>query len=1089
MSDAGLTDNLPNTDVTVGGPSGAQSNLTGLNQTGKQGPVKRLWGAVLKIMGLLDTKRSKLVLAVIIVLCIGFGAYGVRDVLRLSSAGTYPDPANFDSPYGFTNRSQPGGKFGNGINSELISEYKTLNIHWIRDQMMWDTAETSPGVYNWSQVDQQVALANQNGIHIVYVIQKAPAWHNTQVCPADGTHFRFGANDITQFATALAQRYNGNNGHGYIDAYEIGNEDFDNYWNASIGSASLQCRDPKFYVPVLEAGYKAIKAQSPTALVGMFGMWYESVSFETSFLNGMYTIDPNVGKYMDYGNFHFYNGNYPPDKVPQPDHPTFNQRWQIMHTIFEAHGDHNKPIWVTEVGWDDTDPALQNQSLQYVMDQSRMSGVVKKVFWYTINWDAVKDIQPGDRNNPPAFNPLPAFNTYQAYVAQYPTWGASGGTAPTVSLSASPASLTSGQSSTLSWSSTNATSCTASGSWSGSKPTSGSGTTGALTANATYVLSCTGNGSSASGTATVTVSTQQGSATFGHVFTIVMENHDDASIVGSSQAPYINSLIGKYGFASNYHAVGLPSEPNYLGMTAGSTFGRTSDCLVSACPDNATNIADELEKGGLTWKAYMESMGSACSATDSTLYRQKHNPFVYYTDIFTNKSRCDSHDVDYSQLSNDLNGATPNYVFITPNMQDDMHDGTIGQGDTWLKNNVPAILNSAAWKNNGLLVITWDSGLDAQGTGTPSPTILISPLSKAGFKSSTQETHYSLLRTIEDNWNLGRLGSSAGASAMNEYFTASTPPGNPSPTVSLSASPASLTSGQSSTLSWSSTNATSCTASGSWSGSKPTSGSGTTGALTASAMYTLTCTGAGGNASASASVTVNGTPPPPPPSGSSVTLDKSSHASSNGGKVASLSWSHTTSSQTNSLLIVSVSMNEPSSLQYKVSSVTYNGIALKRLATEASPGGGCWCNLELWYATTPDPGTHSVVVKLNGGNHAVAASAVSYYNVRQGTPFGALVVKKGYSANPNPALSTAVLSTPNQAAYNAWTTDNGQTFATGPGQTQLWNTNGANTAGFASTMSGGAAGGKTSTLTWKITSGSPQPFSYADIGVALNNAN
>jgi len=158
-------------------------------------------------------------------------------------------------------------------------------------------------------VDQQVAQANQAGIHIVYVIQAAPSWHNTEVCSADGVHFRFGPNDVSQFATALAQRYNGKNGHGYIDAYEIGNEDFDNYWNKAIGSASLQCRDPKYYVADLKSGYTAIKAQSPSALVGMFGMWYEDKTFEANFINGMFQLDPNVGNYMDYGNFHFYNGS------------------------------------------------------------------------------------------------------------------------------------------------------------------------------------------------------------------------------------------------------------------------------------------------------------------------------------------------------------------------------------------------------------------------------------------------------------------------------------------------------------------------------------------------------------------------------------------------------------------------------------------------------------------------------------------------------------------------------------------------------------------------------------------------------------
>jgi hypothetical protein len=98
------------------------------------------------------------------------------------------------------------------------------------------------------------------------------------------------------------------------------------------------------------------------------------------------------------------------------------------------------------------------------------------------------------------------------------------------------------------------------------------------------------------------------------------------------------------------------------------------------------------------------------------------------------------------------------------------------------------------------------------------------------------------------------------------------PPSTPAPTVALSANPISVTSGSASTLSWSSTNATSCSASGGWSGTKGTSGSQTTGNLSTSTTFTLTCTGTGGSASQSATVTVASSTSPPPTSGGSPTL-------------------------------------------------------------------------------------------------------------------------------------------------------------------------------------------------------------------------
>src|SRR6266568_3617933 len=153
---------------------------------------------------------------------------------------------------------------------------------------------------------------------------------------------------------------------------------------------------------------------------------------------------------------------------------------------------------------------------------------------------------------------------------------------------------------------------------------------------------------------------------YAHVFIVLMENHSYSEIVGSSSAPYISSLAAKGTSAGNYFATDHPSLPNYAELTSGQSFANaTSDCDPSStCQSTAANIADGIEGSGRTWKAYEESMGSACNMATTGQYGARHDPFVYYTDITSNPARCQAHVVDYSNLATDLKSAatTPNYA-------------------------------------------------------------------------------------------------------------------------------------------------------------------------------------------------------------------------------------------------------------------------------------------------------------------------------------------------------------------------------------------------------------------------------------------
>jgi hypothetical protein len=264
---------------------------------------------------------------------------------------------------------------------------------------------------------------------------------------------------------------------------------------------------------------------------------------------------------------------------------------------------------------------------------------------------------------------------------------------------------------------------------------------------------------------------------FSHIFVIVMENREYGAIIGRPDAPYVNSLVARYGLATNYYAASHPSLPNYLALTAGSTFGIASDC--TSCYVSATNIADQVESSGRSWKAYLEDMPTPCYMGASTgNYAMKHNPFMYYTDIRNNPARCAEHVVPFTQFGVDMStGQLPNFVWITPNMCNDTHDCPVATGDAWLGNIVPRITGSAAFRNGGVLFITWDEGSSnasccGDAWGGHVATLVISPRSIPGVRSSIAENHYSLLRTIEDGFGLGHLGAAGWSSsvAMREYF-------------------------------------------------------------------------------------------------------------------------------------------------------------------------------------------------------------------------------------------------------------------------------------------------------------------------------
>jgi phosphatidylinositol-3-phosphatase len=250
---------------------------------------------------------------------------------------------------------------------------------------------------------------------------------------------------------------------------------------------------------------------------------------------------------------------------------------------------------------------------------------------------------------------------------------------------------------------------------------------------------------------------------FDHVVIVMEENHSYAEIIGNtSNAPYFNTLAGQGALMTKSFAVTHPSEPNYMALFAGSTFGISSD----PCPVNEGNVANlgsELLGAGKTFKGYSEGLPSTGSTTcTSGKYARKHSPWIN----FSNVPGADS--LPFTSFPASSNYASlPTLSFVIPNLGDDMHDGTIKTADTWLNTNLSAY---ATWAktHNSLLIVQWDE--DDSTESNQIPTIIVGQhVTVAHFNE--QINHYNLLATLEQMYGLTKVGSSATATPITDIWS------------------------------------------------------------------------------------------------------------------------------------------------------------------------------------------------------------------------------------------------------------------------------------------------------------------------------
>jgi acid phosphatase len=259
-----------------------------------------------------------------------------------------------------------------------------------------------------------------------------------------------------------------------------------------------------------------------------------------------------------------------------------------------------------------------------------------------------------------------------------------------------------------------------------------------------------------------------------HVFIVVEENHSYSKVIGNTNMPYLNRLATTYGYAQGYYANTHPSIGNYFMLTTGQII--TNDDSFS---DEVTtdNIVRHLIKAGKTWKEFSENLPSVgYTGGDTDSYTEHHNPLSYFSDVRESSTQAQNL-VPFTQLTTDLaDHNLPNYAFIVPNNNDNAHDGTLTQADSWLQTNIDPLIQSSDFNKpgGGLLIIVFDESArsDAVDGGGHVAWVLVGPDVKKGSTSTTCYQHESTLRFVSEAIGLSDFpGAATTAADMEEFIS------------------------------------------------------------------------------------------------------------------------------------------------------------------------------------------------------------------------------------------------------------------------------------------------------------------------------
>jgi len=273
-----------------------------------------------------------------------------------------------------------------------------------------------------------------------------------------------------------------------------------------------------------------------------------------------------------------------------------------------------------------------------------------------------------------------------------------------------------------------------------------------------------------------------------HIIVVPFENHSYSQVIGNSAMPYFNQLASQHGLATQFYAQAHPSMGNYFRLTTGQTI-TTSDSYTSTV--TVDNVVREALAAGKSWKNYAESEPyEGYDGSNAYPYIEHHNPATYFSDV-RGSSAQRAHLNSLADFQNDLaNNTLPSFAMLVPNNHHNGHDcpvsGTtctdydkLRAADSWLQTYVSPLVDNSTLMQDTLVILWWDEGAstDTAYGGGHTATVLISPLVKSNYKSSTFYRDDNLLKTIGEALGFKAYpGNSANVSPMSDFFTSTTAP-------------------------------------------------------------------------------------------------------------------------------------------------------------------------------------------------------------------------------------------------------------------------------------------------------------------------
>jgi hypothetical protein len=238
---------------------------------------------------------------------------------------------------------------------------------------------------------------------------------------------------------------------------------------------------------------------------------------------------------------------------------------------------------------------------------------------------------------------------------------------------------------------------------------------------------------------------------FKKVVIIVLENEKLSEAIAQ---PYLAKIAKQGALLNNYHGITHPAQPNYIAMVAGDTLGVKNDHVITL---NKSNIVDLLEAKGKSWKVYAEDYPGKCSLSEwSRHYAKKHNVLISFKNIQENVKRCERI-VGAQDFDKDIKAKMlPEFSLFIPNQNNNGHDPGIKQANKWLSKFLDPYLNDAELMSDTLFVVTFDED-DYSGKENKIYTVFLGGGVIPGVVSDTRYDHYSLLRTVEETFDLGTL--------------------------------------------------------------------------------------------------------------------------------------------------------------------------------------------------------------------------------------------------------------------------------------------------------------------------------------------